>query len=170
LDPCKDFINSIGGECIFLHIRRGSPNLVGRRGEKWSYQMVQEYHPLCKKEYYISALENFPKDINVIVVSDLIDWCKKQEWLQDDRFYFSDSSYETFGDGASVPYIDLCLMSLANSSLSWWGAWLINNPKYPIVAPDPWFGPAYSHYDMKDMIPERWIKVYNDPSPVTPEY
>jgi hypothetical protein len=176
LDPCQGFIDDLGGRdnCIFLHIRRGSPNLTGRRGEKWSYQMVQEYHPLCKKDYYLQALKKFPEDKNVIVVSDLIDWCKKQDWLQGERFHFSDSSYETFGDGASVPYIDLCLMSLcggaiiANSSLSWWGAWLQNDTG-KVVAPDPWFGPAYAHYNMKDMIPERWIKIHNDPSPVPAE-
>ena len=135
--------------------------------------MIQEYHPLCKKDYYLKALEHFP-DKKVIVVSDTIDWCKEQDWLQDDRFLFSDSSYETFGDGASVPYIDLCLMSLcggaiiANSSLSWWGAWLQNNTG-KVIAPDPWFGSAYAHYDMKDMIPDRWIKVYNDPTPINIE-
>jgi len=176
LDPCKEFIESLGGgdNCIFLHVRRGNPNLTGRRGEKWSYQMVQEYHPLCKEEYYRNALKEFPEDVNVIVVSDLIDWCKKQPYLQGDRFHFSDSSYEVFGDGASVPYVDLCLMSLcsgaiiANSSLSWWGAWL-QNDRGKVVAPDPWFGPAYAHYNMKDMIPDRWVKIHNDPSPVTPE-
>ena len=119
LEPCQTFIDSLGGRdnCIFLHVRRGSPNLTGRRGEKWSYQMVQEYHPLCKKDYYLQALTEFPEDKNVIVVSDLIDWCKKQEWLQGDRFHFSDSSYETFGDGAAVPYIDLCLMSLCGGAI-----------------------------------------------------
>ena len=175
LKPCQEYINSIGGrdENIFLHVRRGSPNLTGRRGEKWSYQMIQEYHPLCKKDYYIKALEHFP-DKKVIVVSDTIDWCKEQDWLQDDRFLFSDSSYETFGDGASVPYIDLCLMSLcgcaiiANSSLSWWGAWFQNDTG-KVIVPDPWFGSAYAHYDMKDMIPDRWIKVYNDPTPINIE-
>ena len=103
--PCQEFIDSLGGrdECIFLHVRRGSPGLTGRRGEKWSYQMVQEYHPLCKADYYVRALEEFPEDKTVIVVSDVIDWCKKQPYLQGDRFQFSDSSYEVFGDGASVP-------------------------------------------------------------------
>ena len=50
LEPCQEFVDSLGGrdQCIFLHVRRGNPNLTGRRGEKWSYQMVQEYHPLCK--------------------------------------------------------------------------------------------------------------------------
>ena len=176
LNPCQEFIDSLGGRdnCIFLHVRKGNPNVTGRRGEKWSYQMLQDCHPLCKKEYYIEALKQFPEDKNVIIVSDLIDWCKRQDWLQEDRFYFSDSSYETFGDGASVPYIDLCLMSLcggaiiANSSLSWWGAWLQNNTG-KVIAPDPWYGSANAHLDTKDLIPERWVKIYNDPTPIEPE-
>jgi hypothetical protein len=176
IEPCQEFIDSLGGrdKCIFLHVRRGNPNITGRRGEKWSYQMLQDSHPLCKKEYYLEALKEFPDDKNVIIVSDLIGWCKKQDWLQEDRFYFSDSSYEVFGDGASIPYVDLCLMSLcgggiiANSSLSWWGAWLQNNTG-KIVAPDPWYGNAYSHLDTKDLIPDRWVKLYNDPTPIPPE-
>tara|TARA_X000000368_G_scaffold418932_1_gene420847 strand:- start:3929 stop:4813 length:885 start_codon:yes stop_codon:yes gene_type:complete len=176
IEPCQEFIDSLGGrdKCIFLHVRRGNPNITGRRGEKWSYQMLQDSHPLCKKEYYLEALKEFPDDKNVIIVSDLIGWCKKQDWLQEDRFYFSDSSYEVFGDGASIPYVDLCLMSLcgggiiANSSLSWWGAWLQNNTG-KIVAPDPWYGNTYSHLDTKDLIPDRWVKLYNDPTPIPPE-
>ena len=176
LDPCQEYIDSVGGRdnVIFLHVRRGSPNLTGRRGEKWSYQQVQQYHPLCKKEYYLEALKEFPEDKKVVVVSDTIDWCKEQDWLKGDRFLFSDSSYDTFGDGASIPYVDLCLMTfcscdiIANSSLSWWGAWLQNDAG-KIVVPDPWFGPAYAHYNMKDLIPERWVKLHNDPSPINIE-
>ena len=175
LDPCKEFVDSIGGRdnCIFLHVRRGNPNITGRRGEKWSYQMLQEFHPLCKPEYYIEALKQFPEDKNVIVVSDLIEWCKTQEWLEGDRFHFSDSSLEVFGDGASIPYVDLCLMSLcggaiiANSSLSWWGAWLQGDTG-KVVAPDPWYGPANAHLDTKDLIPDRWVKVHNDPTAIPP--
>ena len=64
LEPCQEYIDSLGGRdnVIFLHVRRGSPNLTGQRGEKWSYQQVQEYHPLCKKEYYMEALKDFPED------------------------------------------------------------------------------------------------------------
>ena len=157
LEPCTEFIEENGGQDnnIFLHVRRGNPNVTGRRGEKWSYQMVQEYHPICKKEYYIEALSKFPEDKNVIVVSDTIDWCKKQDWLQGDRFLFSDASYEEFGDGASVPYIDLCLMTLcgggiiANSSLSWWGAWLAKSEK--IIAPKNWFGGDCVNKSVSDM-------------------
>jgi len=175
LDPCQKFIDSVG-DVIFLHVRRGNSNLVGNRGEKWSYQMLQDYHPLMKKEYYIEALSHFDESKKVIVLSDTIDWCKEQDWLQDDRFLFSDSSYEVFNDGASVPYIDLCLMSLcnggiiANSSMSWWGAWLQNDTD-KIVAPNPWYGAkAYNYGNAElcdaDLIPERWTKIYNDPTPV----
>ena len=175
LDPCQEFIDNVG-DVIFLHIRRGNSNLVGKRGEKWSYQLLQDYHPLMKKEYYLEALSHFDESKKVIVLSDTIDWCKKQDWLQDDRFLFSDSSYEVFDDGASVPYIDICLMSLcsggiiANSSMSWWGAWLQNNTG-KIIAPNPWYGAkAYNYGNAElcdaDLIPERWTKLYNDPTPI----
>lgn len=175
LTPCKEYIDSIGGRenCIFLHVRRGNPNITGRRGEKWSYQMLQDIHPLCKPEYYKEALKQFPEDKSVIVVSDLIEWCKTQDWLEGDRFHFSDSSLEVFGDGASVPYIDLCLMSLcggaiiANSSLSWWGAWLQNDAG-KVIAPDPWYG-LKTDLDTADLIPERWTRLYNDPTPIPAE-
>ena len=45
----------------------------------------------------------------------------------------------------------------------------MQNDAGKVVVPDPWFGPAYDHYDMKDMIPKRWVKLHNDPTPVTPE-
>ncbi len=175
LDPCQEFIDNVG-DVIFLHVRRGNSNLVGKRGEKWSYQMLQDYHPLMKKEYYLEALSHFDESKKVIVLSDTIDWCKKQDWLQDDRFLFSDSSYEVFDDGASVPYIDICLMSLcsggiiANSSMSWWGAWL-QNDRGKVIAPHPWYGEkAYNYGNAElcdaDIIPERWTKIYNDPTPI----
>ena len=175
LEPCQEFVDSLGGRdnCIFLHIRRGNPNL-NENGFMWSYQLLQDSHPLCKPEYYLEALKQFPEDKNVIVVSDLIDWCKRQEWLQGDRFHFSDSSHDVFADGASIPYVDLCLMSLcggaiiANSSLSWWGAWL-QNDSGKVIAPDPWYGSKNSHLDTSDLIPERWTKLYNDPTPIPPE-
>ena len=175
LDPCQEFIDNVG-DVIFLHVRRGNSNLVGKRGEKWSYQLLQDYHPLMKKEYYLEALYHFDESKKVVVLSDTIDWCKEQDWLQDDRFLFSYSSYEVFDDGASVPYIDLCLMSLcsggiiANSSMSWWGAWLQNDTG-KIVTPNPWYGAkAYNYGNAElcdaDLIPERWIKLYNDPTPI----
>ena len=161
LDPCKEMIESVE-EPIMLHVRRGDPNLTDPRGFKWSYTQCGSMHPVQPVEYYEKALAEFPEDQPVIVFSDSIDWVKEQEFFAGDRFLLSEPQ-DKYADGSFTPYADLCLMSLcshaiiANSSMSWWGAWLINNPTSPIVAPTPWFGANYSHYNMNDLIPESWI-------------
>ena len=48
---------------------------------------------------------------------------------------------------------------IANSSFSWWAAYLNKNPNKKVVAPINWFGPAYAHFDTKDLIPDNWIKL-----------
>jgi len=76
-------------------------------------------------------------------------------------FMFSDPE-DKYDDGALVPYVDLCLMSLcshaiiANNSMSWWGAWLRSNPNKKVIEPKMWFGPAYSHNNTKDLYCEDW--------------
>jgi hypothetical protein len=126
---------------------------------------MSQNHPPCEPEYYIEALGHFGPEYKVLVISDVINWCREQPWLQGDRFVFSDSSLNTYADGAAVPYVDLALMSLcddaiiANSSLSWWGAWLIDNPNKKVITPARWFGPAYDHYVMTDLRPEGWLQI-----------
>ena len=98
----------------------------------------------------------------VVVFSDSPEWVKEQEFFSGDRFLISEPQ-DKYADGSFTPYADLCLMSLcshaliANSSLSWWGAWLINNPNKKVIAPKMWFGPAYSDKDTKDLYCPDWI-------------
>jgi hypothetical protein len=163
LNPCIEFRKEIGEqEVVFLHVRRGDPNLADKRGFKWAYVNLQDQHPVQPLGYYEQALKEFPEDMPVIVFSDSIDWCKEQEIFQSDRFMFSEPEHK-YSDGALVPYTDLCLMSLcdhaiiANSSMSWWGAWLQSNPNKKVIAPKMWFGPAYSDKDTKDLYCSDWI-------------
>ena len=160
LEPCREIVNDLD-DPIFMHIRRGD------------YAVKPSAHPICPLSYYEKALELFNEDSPVLVFSDDIEWCKTQEFFQSDRFMLSeyDEKYPQtcdtlFGRQKSlIPYYDLCMMSLcsggiiANSTMSWWGAWLIENPTQPIVTPVPWFGSMYSDYIMDDLIPQNWIKL-----------
>ena len=160
LNPCKEIIGELNNP-IFLHVRRGD------------YVNSQNAHPICSVEYYQKALSYFDSNCSVLVFSDDIEWCKGQELFSDDRFMLSEY-YERYSqtsdtnDGrqnALIPYFDMCMMTLcsggiiANSSMSWWGAWLINNPTQPIIAPNPWFGPQYNKYYMGDLLPDSWVEV-----------
>jgi hypothetical protein len=87
-----------------------------------------------------------------MVFSDDIEWCKENLQLENSTFVSTDSDY-----------VDLCLMSMcnhhiiANSSFSWWGAWLNKNKDKKVVAPNQWFGSAYEHYKLNDLYCENWI-------------
>lgn len=137
LEPCTEMMAQLNSP-IALHVRRGD------------YIINSGNHPLCSIEYYRTALEKFDKDREVLIFSDDPKWCKENELFSDDRFLISDTDDNR---------IDMCLMSMcsdfiiANSSFSWWGAWLAN--RGTVIAPKKWFGVNLNH-DTKDLIPDKW--------------
>ena len=122
VESCSQFFKSLGSEVISIHIRRGD-------------YITNPNHPLQSLDYYKQSLEKMPSDIPVLIFSDDCNWCSSQELFDDDRFMISENS--------SVD-ADLCMMSMcdfhiiANSSFSWWGAWLAKSKK--TIAPKKWFG------------------------------
>lgn len=140
LEPCREMISSVENP-IALHIRRTD------------YLMNSGNHYNLPLSYYEDALKLFDNDRNVIIFSDDPAWCEKQEIFSDDRFLISKNTDNR---------VDLCLMTLctdyiiANSSFSWWGAWLSSNQNKKIIAPSKWFGPNNSHLNTKDLIPDGW--------------
>jgi len=143
IDPCKEVI-SAENDYISLHVRRTD------------YVSNSIEHPPLSLEYYKKALELVDSNKNVIVFSDDSNWCKDQDIFKSDRFLISQNN-----DNST----DLCLMTLcsehiiANSSFSWWGAWLANSQK--VIAPINWYGTIgnTSKNNTKDLIPERWIRI-----------
>ena len=135
LDPCKEMMDSVEGQVVGLHIRRTD-------------FLTNPNHNFVGLEYYKKALENFNHSTNVLVLSDDPKWCHEQSLFQDDRFMISDSQ-----NG----YIDMCLMSMcndyivANSSFSWWAAWLGNKGK--VIAPKNWFP---DNKDTSDLYCDGW--------------
>lgn len=105
------------------------------------------HHTNLDRSYYEKALEILNPN-KVIVFSDDTEWCK------------SHKLFSNFEISENNEYVDLYLMSnasqhiIANSSFSWWGAWLANSKD--VVAPSKWFGPALAHLDTKDYYLEGW--------------
>lgn len=130
-------------QLVSLHVRRGD------------YVNLQQYHPLCSMEYYEKSLKNLD-ECDIICFSDDIEWCKNN---------LSHISRDIFYCESNNRYIDMCLMSMcdhniiANSSFSWWGAWLNKNPDKIVTAPKKWFGPNYHFHNTDDLIPNNWRKI-----------
>jgi len=118
-----------------VHVRRGD------------YANLSHYHTNLGPEYYVPAcslvFQNAP-NVRFLVFTDDPEWCRQS--FKDERF----TIVETNDVG-----LDLCIMSkchahvIANSSFSWWGAWLSKSSA--VIAPKNWFGPQG---------PKEWNSVY----------
>jgi hypothetical protein len=66
---------------------------------------------------------------------------------------------EGFDDVEDIWLMSMCKNNIiANSSFSWWGAWLNSNVNKKVVAPENWFGDQ-TNLDYSDIIPQSWIKI-----------
>ena len=103
-------------------------------------------------EYYKSAMGHF-RGYKFVIFSDDIPWCKEN--FIGDNFTFIDGEED---------YIDLYLMSvcehniIANSSFSWWGAYLNTNITKKVIAPKEWFGKVKC-ISSSNIISTEWISI-----------
>lgn len=138
-EESKEFLNKFKKETVIINIRRGD------------YLKYPKHHPLCNDLYLNEALNQFNGDYDYICISDDIEWCKIR---------FPNINYvET-----KNIYIQLCILTLAdniimaNSSFTWWGAWL-NEKTKKIIAPKLWFGEALKDHNTNDLYCNNWIKI-----------
>lgn len=116
---------------------------------------------LSQTDYYQTAIERLDDYTDYFLVfSNDIPYCKK--FLKGDKFIFSESDQEkSQGNKSSVH--DLYLMSMcnnfivANSSFSWWAAYLGDSLKKKVIAPKNWF--MNNLHDTRDLLPESWIQI-----------
>ena len=142
VEESKDKFPKLKTETVSIHLRFGD------------YIAMQQLHPICDSEYYTSALEHFKdKPYHFLIFSDNIAYCKQ---------IFGESENISYIEGNSA-FVDMCMMSMcdhniiANSSFSWWSAWLNQNSNKKIIAPKNWFGPGYAYHDTKDLYCKNWI-------------
>lgn len=127
-------------EVISLHIRRGD-------------YVLHSHHLIQSIEYYSKALKFFNSNLKVLVFSDDVEWVRQQDFFNTGRFFVSQNNNSA---------VDLYMQTLckyhiiANSSFSWWGAWLAKSKK--VIRPKIWFGPPLDNYkDFLDV--KEWIKI-----------
>ena len=125
-------------DCVSVHVRRGD------------YLKLSEFHAVLGEEYYDKAMDKY-HGANFVFFSDDIEWCRQT--FKGKNFTFIEKQPDV---------IDMILMSkichniIANSSFSWWGAWLNQMEGQTVVTPSRWFGPKNSHLQRNDLTPSSW--------------
>ena len=138
-----------------------SVSLHVRRNDFVKNPDINSFHGLCSLEYYNAAIRYIACRVEhpiFFVFSDDLNWVKSNLII--------DFPCEFIGHNQGIEsYNDMRLMSLckhhiiANSSFSWWGAWLNPNTSNLTVAPECWF--ADPRLDTCDLLPADWMRVEN---------
>lgn len=136
-------------DAICLHIRRG---------DYVSNAQTNAYHGVCSLDYYRRGLEIVRDGLaqpHCFVFSDDPAWVR-------DNLHLDLPMTVVDIHGPDVAHEDMRLMSAcrnfvtANSSFSWWGAWLGAHPEKRVVSPKQWF---QGGGDTRDLIPARWVQL-----------
>jgi hypothetical protein len=147
LRPSEDLLKKlkstpfIDTNTISIHVRRTD------------YVTSNGYHPVQPIEYYKKAIEIIGDYDYIFVFSDDINWCKEN--LPFEKMIFM----EGLDDVEDLLLMSMCKNNIiANSTFSWWGAWLNSNADKKVVAPLNWFGKE-TNINTNDIIPSNWIKI-----------
>lgn len=146
---------------IFHQINQEQDNLSihFRRGDYVKNKYANKYHGVLDLQYYNYAIKQIAsrKKINTIYVfSDDVDWVKKNFLLKDKEMVYI--SERGFNGPQEIILMSACKNNiLANSSFSWWGAWLNKNEDKLVIAPKKWV--LNNSRVNKDIIPKSWIKI-----------
>jgi hypothetical protein len=129
-----------------------------RRSDYITNKAANQTHGVCSVEYYDRAIEKIVKGFSnphFFIFSDDIDWVKNNLKFNYPVTYVSDGNYKDYEELIIMSYCKHNI--IANSSFSWWGAWLNKNKEKRVVAPVNWF--VDKSYNAKDLILENWIKL-----------
>ena len=135
-----------------------SVSLHVRRGDYANNPKTTAIHGLISLEYYQAAVKHVVEQVqqpHFFIFSVDIAWVRENLKIDFPHQYIDHNT-------GAESYNDMRLMSLckhhiiANSSFSWWGAWLNRNPEKLVIAPKNWFTHST---DVKDLLPQNWVKL-----------
>jgi len=136
-----------------------------RRGDYVKYAVTHSTHGTCSTAYYQESIRYITSRVpgsRLFFFSDEPDWVKENL-----TFEGANARIISINKGMNS-WKDMYLMScckhniIANSSFSWWGAWLNNNEQKMVIAPEKWFRTTDPFFDTRDLLPAGWIKFPND--------
>lgn len=137
-------------DAISLHIRRG---------DYITNSNAHQFHGTCSDDYYYKGVEILKQGLNrpeIFIFSDDPDWVRKNMSFDIPAHYMDFNTQER-------SHLDMYLMSrcahhiIANSSFSWWGAWLNESDTKKVIAPKQWFNDSSVH--TQDLIPSAWQRI-----------
>jgi len=140
------------GNAVSLHIRRG--NFV-------EVEEVSKIHGTCSMEYYQEAIEWIVSKVSspeFYIFSDDMPWAKENLQMNYPHQFVDFNTDKT-------DYEDLRLMYhcrhhiIANSTFSWWGAWLNDRTDKIVVAPKKWFADEIKNKESDTIVPTSWLRL-----------
>lgn len=154
----ETLLSSLPRPSLAVHVRRGD-----------YLKSVNQF--VCKEDYYRRALDEALSlgDIaSVVFLSDDPHWCKEHLQCDGLQTYYPDwnKGSDSWRDMAIMAACDHAI--IANSSFSWWGAWLNANAGKRIYAPAIWnrrqieSNDRYYSFKFDDIVPAKWIRIRND--------
>jgi hypothetical protein len=125
-----------------------------RLGDYLSDPVAKNFHGNLEWDYYKKAIVKITELLaspHFFIFSDDINWVKKNFAFEQEHTFVSHEGHAA----ADMHLMSLCKHNItANSSFSWWGAWLNKNPDKMVIAPQKWINNIQT-----EIIPERWVKI-----------
>lgn len=135
-----------------------------RRGDYVKNPETNSFHGVCSNAYYEKAaaliISKYPQ-AHFFIFSDEIEWVRANMKFPGRVTYVSEANDTTPGrDAEEMILISACKHAIiANSTFSWWGAWLNTNPHKTVIGPKRWFDGAKKNVLTHDVLPASWISL-----------
>lgn len=150
------------GECVSLHFRIGD------------YKKIQDLYPILTQTYYINSIKKIA-ELTQMKTIKILYFCEESDLIEVNSIISSLNNYfnvqnnkitilfekcpNNYADWQQMLIMSCCSHNIiANSTFSWWGAYLNSNNSKIVCYPSVWFGPAAKH-NTSDLFPAEWIKI-----------
>jgi hypothetical protein len=172
INKSKEYIYKKYYENVKVNVNKQNISLHIRRGD---YTKVSHKHPILSDNYYSNAIQTIVdligEKINLFIFWDVVyeeDNIEVDKTIHYLEIMFQDKISvikineldKHMQDWEQLLFMSLCDHNIiANSTFSWWGAYLNTNESKKVCYPDKWFGPKKNHLNTKDLFLSSWCKI-----------